>query len=192
MKIVIPGDPEAQPRLRAFYRGGHVHHFDPAKKEKDHLKAHLQDFLSRTYPSYEFPRNPRISFFFYCKIPTAMPKRLRWYAERGLLRKRTRPDGDNYVKLYFDCMNEILIEDDSHATLECVDKFFHAQPKTIIYLDEADEILNMPADEIGRFEESCEWIREKMASLRGYISRPYEGIPLFSVSKPPPLTTFPS
>lgn len=192
MKIVIPGDPEAQARMRSYSRGGKIHCYDPVKTEKDYLKAFLQDFITENYPNYEFPRNPKVSFYFYCSIPKGMPKKLRWYAERGLLRKRTRPDGDNYVKLYFDCMNEILFEDDSHASIGDADKFFHLEPKTIIYIDEAEEFLNMPLDEIGRFSESCEWIREKKASLRDYICRPYEGVALYPVDIPLPVTNTPS
>jgi Holliday junction resolvase RusA-like endonuclease len=178
MKIIIPGDAEAQPRLRSFYRGGCVRHYDPARKEKENLKVFLSDFLSREYLSYEFPKCPRVSFFFYCTIPSTMPKKLRFFAERGLLRKRTRPDCDNYIKLYFDCMNEILFEDDSHCLLGAVEKFYHKEPKTVIYLDEATEFLNMPADEMGRWSESCEWIREKMASPLGSLYFPYAGVPL--------------
>ncbi len=192
MKIVIPGDPEAQARMRSYFRGGKIHCYDPDKKEKDYLKAFLQEYISENYPNYQFPNNPKVSFYFYCSIPKGMPKRLKWYAERGMLRKRTRPDADNYIKLYFDCMNEIILEDDSQASIGEAAKFFHKEPKTVIFIDEADEILNMPLDEIANFSESCEWIREKMASQRGYISHPYEGIPLYPSNIPPAVTIFPS
>lgn len=185
MKIIIPGDPEEQARMRFFMRYGRPNVYDPRKKEKDAFKRFLRAYISKNYEGYQFPRNPKISFYFYCSIPISMSKKLRWYAERGLLRKRTRPDADNYVKLYLDCMNEILLEDDSHASIGDADKFFHAEPKTVIYIDECDEILNIPIDEIPHFSESCEWIRATTAPHRGYICRPYSGVPLFPALFPP-------
>lgn len=188
MKIIIPGDPEEQPRLRHFQRGGRVLCYDPKKKEKDKIKRFLHEFITQKYPTYQFPRCPKVSFCFYCSIPTTMSKKMRQYAERGLLRKRTRPDSDNYIKLYLDCLNEIFIEDDCQVSIGTVDKFYHAEPKTVIYIDECDEILNIPVGEIAHFSESCEWIREKMGSLLGYIYRPFEGISLSPSSFPPPVT----
>jgi Holliday junction resolvase RusA-like endonuclease len=192
MKIIIAGDPKPQARMRHFVRNGYSQCYDPVKKEKDFIKSFLEDFISDNYHNYQFPKNPHISFYFYCPIPSSMNKKLRWYAERGLLRKRTRPDSDNYVKLYLDCMNEIIFEDDSHVSLgECI-KFFHKEPKTVIYVDEAPEILNMPLDEMAHFSESCEWIREKMACLCDYISRPYEGFELYPEDNPPAPPMLPS
>lgn len=173
MKIVIPGDPIHQPRLRHFSRGGKSLCYDPSKKDKDCIKSMLQDFLDQNYPSYCYPKNPKISIFFYCEIPKSMPKKLRFYAEKGMLRKRTKPDADNYIKLYFDCLNEIILEDDSQASLGMVDKFFHKDPKTVMYIDECDEILNMPVYENQHSLESCEWIRATMGFPHDSICRPY-------------------
>lgn len=175
MKIIISGDPIPQPRLRHFVRGGKALCYDPVKKQKEEIKALFENIISRFDFPYEFPRNPRISFFFFCKAPSSLPKAIRSLAETGWLRKRTRPDCDNYVKLYLDCMNEILIEDDSHASLGSVEKFYHLEPKTVIFIDEADEILNMPLDGPGHSLESYEWIREKTACLNGLLFHPFSG-----------------
>jgi Holliday junction resolvase RusA-like endonuclease len=175
MKIIIPGDPLQQGRMRHFMMRGQSRCYDPMKKDKDYIKAFLQDYISKHYPKYQFPHCPKVSFYFYCSIPKSMPKKLRWYAERGLLRKRTRPDSDNYVKLYLDCMNEIILEDDAHASIGDADKFFHAEPKTIIYVDECAEILNIPLDDLEHFSESCEWIRAKKDSPNDYRYLAYEG-----------------
>lgn len=185
MKIIIPGDPLQQGRMRHFMMRGQSRCYDPMKKDKDYIKAFLQDYISKHYPKYQFPHCPKVSFYFYCSIPKSMPKKLRWYAERGLMRKRTRPDSDNYVKLYLDCMNEIILEDDAHASIGEADKFFHAEPKTIIYVDECFEILNIPPDDLEHFSESCEWIRAKTGSLRDYIGVPYLGEQRFHASFPP-------
>lgn len=176
MKIIIPGDPEEQARMRHFVRGGFARCYDPKKKEKDALKFFLSDWVKVNFPGYKYPKFPKVSFYFYCTIPASMNKKMRVLAERGLVRKRTKPDVDNYIKLYFDCMNEILLEDDSHASIGNAEKLYHANPHTVIYIDECPEILNIPGDEMERFSESCEWIREKMASLRDLISRPYSDI----------------
>lgn len=192
MKITIPGDPEEQARMRFFVRNGIPNVYDPKKKDKNAFKKYLLSFIQTNYPNYQFPKCPKLYFYFYCSIPKAMNKKLRYYAERGLLRKRTKPDSDNYLKLYMDCMNEIVYEDDAHASIGDADKFYDLNPRTVIYVDECDEILNIPPDELARFSESCEWIRATTASPRGLICRPYLENVQFPASTAPTATVAPS
>lgn len=173
MRIEIPGEPAQQQRMRHFVRGGFAQVYDPDKKEKDFLKSYLESFLTENYPEYVFPKYPKISFYFYCSIPKSFPKKNLELAKKGFVRKITKPDTDNYIKLYLDCMNKILLQDDCQAIIGDAEKFYHAEPKTIIYIDECEEIIRMPACGYPHFSESYELIRATTIHQRELFSRPY-------------------
>ena len=179
MRIIIPGEPIAQARLRFFTRCNTPQLYDPNKREKDRIKVFIKNYIADNYKDYTYPNNPKISFYFYHTIPTSMTKKYKQLAENGLIRKRSKPDCDNYVKLYLDCMNEIVFEDDSQVILGASEKFYFSVPQTVIYVDECQEVIDMPLGAIPHFELSCEWIRETISPHHESMCLPYSGSPRF-------------
>ena len=43
IKLILPGEPTAQARIRIFMRGGRMMTFDPQTALKRDLKVHVQD-----------------------------------------------------------------------------------------------------------------------------------------------------
>lgn len=137
MKLVIDGDPLAQARLRHFTRGGMTRVYDPDTKEKMKIKhlitlSHSKGFLN----------HPRVSFVFHMSIPKSTPKKWLPIFESGLLKHEKKPDIDNLVKPYMDCMDGIAYEGDQKVQLGPCIKVYHPHPKTIIIMNETTEILS--------------------------------------------------
>lgn len=143
MHIEIPGNPIPQARMRLFKRGKRNLCYDPQGREKALIKTYLKDLMKEQYAGYIFPQCPRICFTFYMPIPQSMPKYKRNHANVGKLLHLHRPDVDNLVKLYLDCLNEIVISDDSKIHLGYAVKLYHENPRTIIKIEDTQEIFNI-------------------------------------------------
>ena len=127
LAVVIPGEPVAQGRPRAFYRPGlGVRVFDPAKSRswKGVAHVHYQEALAKAGASTPFLAGPvelRVVAVFTCpksahrKIP--VPRRP----------KAGRPDPDNLGKAVMDAGNGILFGDDSQVARLVVEKWIGAQ-----------------------------------------------------------------
>lgn len=135
MKIIIPGAPVAQARMRHFRRGGFTGVFDPNGADKKRIRA----ILSKVDPM-QF-ENPKISFVFYMPTPKQVPKKLldAYCSERKKHKKK--PDVDNLVKLYLDCLDEIFFAGDQRVTLGPCLKVYSPTPRTVILIDEMTENL---------------------------------------------------
>ena len=137
MKLVIDGVPLAQARLRHFTRAGMTRVYDPDTKEKDTIK-HLITLAH----SKGLMLHPRVSFVFHMPIPKSTPKKWMPLFESGLLKHEKKPDIDNLVKPYMDCMDGITYEGDQKVQLGPCVKVYHPHPKTIIIMNETTEILS--------------------------------------------------
>jgi len=137
MKLVIDGVPLAQARLRHFTRAGMTRVYDPDTKEKEAIK----NLISSAYKKDLF-NHPRVSFVFHMPIPKSIPKKLLPLYESGLLKHEKKPDIDNLVKPYLDCMDGIVYECDQKVQLGHCVKVYHPYPKTIIIINETSEILS--------------------------------------------------
>ncbi len=137
MKIVLPGDPIAQIRMRYSGRNGIGRMYDPREKEKRKLKA---DIAGKSGNS-PLLIHPFISFIFHMPIPKSIPKRLLPLYQSGFLKHEKKPDVDNLVKLYLDCLDPIVFDGDQKVTLGSCVKLYHSEPKTIIMLSETKEVL---------------------------------------------------
>jgi hypothetical protein len=75
-----------------------------------------------------------------------IPKNLPLYKQKlyfsGLLKHEKKPDTDNFVKLYLDCLDGHLFEGDSKVMQGPAVKLYHPHPKTIIIVNEAEELLS--------------------------------------------------
>lgn len=141
MKIVISGNPIPQQRVRLFKRHGKSGAYDPDSKKKNLIKIQIKQYLKRYMP-FKPLEHPRVSFIFHMPIPASTPKRSRPVFDSGMLKHELRPDVDNLVKLYLDCMNGIVWPDDKTVSLGFAVKLYHPEPKTIIVINETSAFLS--------------------------------------------------
>ena len=145
MKFVLYGDPVAQQRCRTFLRGNRMCTFDLQSMFKKNLKNLIQDqiddYLFDHPGKYEFPKYPRVVFWFLMPIPKSMGKAERIHAESGLLRHVKKPDVDNLIKLYLDVLSGIAIEDDNCVSIGKAVKLYSKTPRTIIFVQETEKLL---------------------------------------------------
>jgi Holliday junction resolvase RusA-like endonuclease len=133
LKIVIPGIPVPQARMKHRNAGGFVATYDPKAKEKKEIRHLLQD--KQTLTSFNYPR---ISFLFHMPIPSSIPKRDFELFHSGTLKHIKKPDVDNLIKLYLDCLDGLVIDGDQKVSLGPCIKIYHTDPKTVIWIHETN------------------------------------------------------
>lgn len=138
MRIIIDGPPVAQTRMKYSARNGIGRIYDPKEKEKRLIKAQIA-IRNIDRPVLE---NPRVSFVFHMPIPKTLPKRMWGLYKSGLFKHKKKPDVDNFIKLYLDCMDGICFDGDQKVTLGPCVKLYHPHPKTIIIINSVDEVLS--------------------------------------------------
>lgn len=136
MKIVIPGIPVPQARMKHSNFRGFVKTYDPKAKEKKLIRHMLQQ--SKTDTIFDFPR---ISFLFHMPIPKSIRKRDVELYNSGKLKHDKKPDIDNFIKLYLDCLDGIIIHGDQKVSLGPCIKIYHPEPKTVIWVNETTKKL---------------------------------------------------
>jgi len=137
MKIIIPGDPVAQTRMRHANMHGITRVYDPRSKEKNAIKRIIasQNVAGKLF------LHPRICFVFHMAIPKHVPKKLLALHESGALKHEKKPDVDNLIKLYLDCMDGIVFQGDQCVSLGAPVKLYHPYPKTFITVTETKDVL---------------------------------------------------
>jgi len=138
MRLIIDGDPIAQIRMKYSGRNGIGRMYDPRQKEKTKLK----DIIKRCYGSNPIFIHPRVSFVFHMPIPKSIPNRLLSLYQSGFLKHEKKPDVDNFIKLYLDCMDIICFDGDQKVSLGPSVKLYHPHPKTIIIINESTPLLS--------------------------------------------------
>ena len=171
MKIVIDGCPVAQTRMRFSGRNGIGRVYDPRQKEKRSIK----EFISVDFSNRDLFNHPRVSFVFHMPIPKSIPRRLASIYESGFLKHDKKPDTDNFIKLYLDCMDGILFDGDQKVSLGACVKLYHPHPKTIILINETTPILSPLEVDSATFlllygQESSKQSFSEMADLPGFCS----------------------
>ena len=116
---------------------GFVATYDPKAKEKKEIRHVLQS--SMYSDSFDFPR---ISFLFHMPIPKSIRKRDVDSYHSGRLKHDKKPDVDNLIKLYLDCLDGIVIQGDQKVSLGPCLKVYHPEPKTIIWIHETTHTLS--------------------------------------------------
>lgn len=138
MKLILPGDPIAQIRMRYSGRNGIGRMYDPRAKEKTLIKSVIKD----QWIGESVLHNPRVSFVFHMPIPKSIPKKLIAIYQSGMLKHEKKPDVDNLVKLYLDCMDTMVFDGDQSVCLGPCVKLYHPYPKTLIIINETEAILS--------------------------------------------------
>jgi Holliday junction resolvase RusA-like endonuclease len=119
MKIFIPGEPIAQPRVKVSTKGG----FARAYTERDHpIHAYKQAvrlaYVNAGGEVLEGPVSIRVVCLF--DRPKSHSKKRRQYTEP----KTTKPDLDNVGKAILDALNEIAYNDDGQVFMLTVEKWY--------------------------------------------------------------------
>lgn len=136
MKIILVGNPIPQIRMRHSNFKGFTRTYDPKSKEKNKIKETLMTITQGSV--YDFPR---VSFIFYMPIPKSTPKRLIALHESETLKHDKKPDVDNLIKLYLDCMDGIVLQGDQKVSLGPCIKLYSANPRTVIWVNETKNIV---------------------------------------------------
>lgn len=110
--FTIPGNPVAQPRVKAAKRGKLIHVYTPEKKikpYKDAIKLIASQAMAGK-PALEGPVGVCIHFYFdRPKSSTKKQCECDWHTQK--------PDIDNLTKAVFDALNGICFQDDSQICL---------------------------------------------------------------------------
>lgn len=141
MKLILPGVPIAQIRMRYVVRGGTATLYDPRSKEKNQIKKDLRT-LREDMPNFTMCEYPHVIFVFNMPIPKSVPKKLLPQYQSGRLKHVAKPDVDNFVKLYLDCMDGIFFMGDQKVSLGPCVKLYSPTPQTRIYLTETKPSLS--------------------------------------------------
>lgn len=138
MKILtVEGIPISQIRMKFSGRNGIGRVYDPREKDKKRIKK----IISEKFGDHPHFRHPHISFIFYMPIIKSIPKRLFCDYKSGFFRHEKKPDVDNFIKLYLDCMDNICFDGDQRVSLGMSIKLYHPEPKTIIIIEEAKSFV---------------------------------------------------
>lgn len=130
IKLVINQTPIAQPRPRVTKFGT----FDPNKEKKSWIKLQMKQQVSVCIDK------PLTCIMLFCMpIPKSISKKKAKLMLDGAIHHTKKPDIDNIVKTYFDCMNEIAFKDDSQIYSLKVFKCYSDKPRTEIILRWEDE-----------------------------------------------------
>ena len=144
MKIVIPGCPVPQARMKHARRGNFVTTYDPRAKEKEHIRTYLRDNLGYNLSRFESwdTAYPRVSFMFHMPIPASIRKKDQDLYQSGTLKHDKKPDTDNLVKLYLDCLDGIVLDGDQKVSIGPCIKLYHPNPKTIVWISPTQRTLS--------------------------------------------------
>jgi Holliday junction resolvase RusA-like endonuclease len=136
MRLIIIGEPVSQARMRHYIRYGKIGLFDPCAKEKKAVRAFVESKKTN------FFQHPKLSFLFHMPIPKSLPIKIKTKYEWGFFRHEKKPDTDNLIKFYMDCLDGILFDGDQKVSLGPCVKCYHPVPKTIIFIEEKREELD--------------------------------------------------
>ena len=131
-KFIIDGDPIAQARHR-FHKFGV---YDPSSKDKKSVRKQIQKYT----PSKKLVGAIHLYIYFYCKRPKyhyGSGKNSEKIKDKYLNSyKITKPDLDNYIKFYMDCLDQFW-EDDNQVVIINSSKYYaNKKPRTEIMIFE--------------------------------------------------------
>jgi Holliday junction resolvase RusA-like endonuclease len=119
MKIFIPGEPIAQPRVKVSTRGGFARAYVDAKHPIHAYKQAIRlAYVNAGGEVLEGPVEIRIVCWF--ERPKSHSKKRRREREP----KITKPDSDNLAKANLDALNEIAYDDDGQVYRLTVEKWY--------------------------------------------------------------------
>jgi Holliday junction resolvase RusA-like endonuclease len=128
--ITIGGEPVAKGRPRMTRRG---FAYTPAATRRYEAHGRLAAQLAmNAQPPIAAP--VRAEIMIDLPVPASWSGKRRAGALRGEIRPTTRPDADNFVKAGLDCINNIVISDDSLVVDLVVTKKYASVPALIVVI----------------------------------------------------------
>lgn len=128
MKIVIPGEPIAQKRHRHVGKRT----YDPSSKDKKVVAKTLLAYKVGPRKDSRFKDSITIEFYFFCKMPKGWSQKK--VQEMESRPRPKKPDIDNYIKFYLDCMSGIIFPDDNIVVEIKAKKVYSQKPCTVIVI----------------------------------------------------------
>jgi len=124
VKFEIKGDPVPWQTHKGFGK----HSYNPRYKEREAVQRQL-----RSQYSGQLIGGPlQISYIYHIDIPKNTSKKERIRMDQGLSRPTKRPDLDNYNKFLNDCLNKVVIVDDSLIVKLVSEKHYSNSPRVEI------------------------------------------------------------
>ena len=133
--------PDARPRARMIKKGAKAKPkrcewciatvYDGLSKEKKQIKMELKNVYGGKI--HKTPKNKyktqdaifiEIDFKFYNKLPKASTKLNKRLAKLEVLRNINQKDTDNLIKLYMDCLHDVVYDNDCLVTKVSGEKLF--------------------------------------------------------------------
>lgn len=119
--IIYPEDESIMHYER--HRSSGRRQYDPTSAEKERHRKLILEFLAKNYPNFSLIKTScRIEYTFATKVPTTWSQVDRRLALEGYIKPFTKPDIDNYEKIYNDLLTNCVTDDDAiiyGCTSEC-------------------------------------------------------------------------
>lgn len=124
-------------------RGGRILHYDKNADDKKYVRRQMYTILDLDKCNILF-NEIKLYIDFYMPIPDSwsQKKKEKYYHQVHC----SKPDIDNLLKFYMDCMDGIFFEGDQNIYSVSARKFYTTEPKTAITLSELH--LNQPTHAI--------------------------------------------
>ena len=128
LNITFYGEPRAQKRHRAASNMSHF--YDPSKSFKVYVNESIRNELGNDFK----PIATEIYFNakYYRPYPKSTSRKNSVLMELGVIRPTVKPDLDNYTKLLYDALKNLLYTDDSIIVGDDSQKYFSAKPRVEI------------------------------------------------------------
>lgn len=129
MNFYIPGPPISKARHRSFIKGKRISSYDPQSTVKDNIRKIMT--LEMREKGLKMLQDQPLHV--EVTVGTACPKKLARDAENASssfypIYSTKRPDIDNYLKFYFDAMNQVAFHDDNLIASVYAKKVYAIQP----------------------------------------------------------------
>ncbi len=135
--IAIPGPPIAKARPRFVRRGKFVGTYNPQETEEGRFLFEVQ----KQWRSDPITEAITVECFFSMPIPKGTSKKKEDRMLEGKEKHTKRPDISNLIKFVEDCLNGYVWKDDSQIFRIIGEKIYGENPRTIINIKEADNVI---------------------------------------------------
>ena len=134
MIIKIPGTPIAKKRPRFARIGKGVRTYSIQETEEGRTLLMIKDQVRE-----QTDKPVKVSFFFKLPRPKnhfGSGKNAEQLKASAPKHHTSKPDIDNMVKFYMDCLNGIVWHDDRQVVIQEASKMYHDEPETVIIVNE--------------------------------------------------------
>ena len=153
--LSIPGEPIPWQRPARRLMCGRIITFDTQRREKEQVRWQMRGDWRK-----ELLRGPvRCSFTFYMPIPASASRKMREQMLLNHFKHMCKPDVDNLVKFYMDCMTGAVYVDDKQVwACGQLQKIYSEQPGVRITVID---------DSIGCDQATIDQFQEKISKSKG-------------------------